>query len=494
MNALRRPLRILLLATGMLLWHTATSIAWKAPFRSWVSRASSVLSEPPQNAAATADGSNPGATAPGHQMTSPAPTHATPTRSAQPKPAAETPKTVAQPGLSESAPSAPESAAQAPVQDWGYGVMHGWDLYAGSVYANTSPLWFQAEYVLMWTSGTRMPALLTTSPNGTPASQAGVVGQPGTQVLFGNQLMSDDARSGIRATLGVRLGHWFDYFMNAELEGHLLYLGNPGPNGDFHGSSTGDPILARPFYNASINAEDAQLLAYPGVSEGGIDIDTSSQFLSAGVLFRRGWRCGSWGRVDWLAGYRYIKFEDELQATGKLVTTDPNGAYPVGTFIQSADYFKAWNEFNGGELGLQFWTDYHGWTMDVVAKLALGSMSRIVDVQGSTLIDQPGAVPVWTSGGLLAQPTNLARHRSTYFSTVPELGIRFRHRLSHSFVFTFGYTLILVDHVVRVGEQVDRVINPTQIGGNPLVGPARPRVPMTDRTLWVQGLTFGLEW
>ncbi len=455
------------LAVVGLLSHGARAIAWDPPFDSWVTQAGALLSEPPRDTAAVPESAKASNT--GHELTEP--------ESSTPQPVQNSPVP---------APQLPPLDRTAPMSDW--------DMYAGSVYANTSPVWVQAEYMLMWTSGTRLPPLLTTSPNGTPVGQAGVWGESGTASLFGDQMIGDDARSGIRTTMGVRLGHWFDYFMDAELEAHLLYLGNPAPNSDFHAASGGDPIMARPFFNVDAGAQDAQLVAFPDVVSGAIDMETSSEFLSTGIVFRRDWRCGSWGRVDWLAGYRHVRFEDRLFIRENLLTTDPGGALPAGTTIDAFDEFKTWSEFNGGELGLQFWTDYHGWTVDVLAKSALGPMSRIVDVQGSTITAEPSGPVTLSSGGLLAQPTNVGRHRSTYFSIVPEIGIRLRRRVSHTFVFTLGYTLILVDHVARVGEQIDTLVNPTQMGGNPLVGAARPHVPMTDRTLWVQGLTVGLEW
>ena len=75
--------------------------------------------------------------------------------------------------------------------------MSDWDLYAGSVYANTSPIWFQAEYLLWWIQGNPLPPLVTTSPEGTPQSNAGVLGAAGTGILFG------DERSRWRSTVRV---------------------------------------------------------------------------------------------------------------------------------------------------------------------------------------------------------------------------------------------------------------------------------------------------
>ena len=41
---------------------------------------------------------------------------------------------------------------------------------------------------------------------------------------------------------------------------------------------------------------------------------------------------------------------------------------------------------------------------------------------------------------------------------------------------------------------IDLVVNGTQIGGNPLVGPARPQFQFRDTSFWAQGINFGLQW
>lgn len=439
---------------GLMSWGNS-GFAWGAPIDSSFTRASITPSEPADAAATPQDD------APESNVPLPLPDTVAPDA-----PAAQ---------ITTDAPIVAPMQLQPPQN---IGSMSNWDMQAGKMYANTSPIWLQAEYLLMWTSGTRLPALLQTD----------------TTSLFGNQMIGDDPRSGLRTTLGVRLGHWCDHFMDAELEANILYLGNPAPNSDFHASSDGDPILGRPFFDVTNGIQGVQPVAFPGVVWGDVDIETSSEFLSAGVVFRRPWRYGSWGRTDWLTGYRYVKFEDRLLVSENLLTVDPAGAFPVGTQLESFDQFQTWNEFNGGELGLRFRTRVHGWTVDLLAKSAIGVMSRIVDVQGATLTDEPSGPVTLYSGGLLSQPTNIGRHKSTELSVIPELGVQLRRRISHSFVFTLGYTLIVVDHVARVGEQIDTAINTSQLADSPLVGPARPSVPMNDRTLWVQGFTMGLEW
>jgi len=52
-------------------------------------------------------------------------------------------------------------------------------------------IWGGAEYLLWRTDGMRVPALVTSSPAGTPRDQAGVLGEPDTVILFGGQDLLD---------------------------------------------------------------------------------------------------------------------------------------------------------------------------------------------------------------------------------------------------------------------------------------------------------------
>ena len=47
--------------------------------------------------------------------------------------------------------------------------------------------WVGVDYLGFWVKGNHIPPLVTTSPLGTPQNQAGVLGQPGTSILFGDQ-------------------------------------------------------------------------------------------------------------------------------------------------------------------------------------------------------------------------------------------------------------------------------------------------------------------
>ncbi len=146
------------------------------------------------------------------------------------------------------------------------------------------PIYARGEYLLWWLKGDGVPPLVTTSPSGTPQASAGVLGQPNTTVLFGNQNLNDAARSGGRVVVGTWLGP------NSRLQGEFFILGQQ--TASFNQTSTGNPILARPFFNLSTGLQDSNVIAYPNVSQGTISASETSSFLVPGFT-RRGTCCAS---------------------------------------------------------------------------------------------------------------------------------------------------------------------------------------------------------
>ncbi len=69
-----------------------------------------------------------------------------------------------------------------------------------------------------WVKHDSLPALVTTSPVGTPQDEAGVLGQPGTSVLFGNQNVNGAVRPGGRVMGGI----WLDDQQTFAPRGQLL--------------------------------------------------------------------------------------------------------------------------------------------------------------------------------------------------------------------------------------------------------------------------------
>jgi len=348
---------------------------------------------------------------------------------------------------------------------------------------------------MWWTEGNEVPALVTTSPDGTQRPDAGVLGRPGTSVPHGGTGVDDNYRLGLRLTVG----YFLDDCHCRGIEATWFSLGDGANTGNYFARSVGSPlspILARPFTDVVAGQPAARLIAFPNVAEGDVRTTTSSEMHSVAVLGRRNWQQGCNGRVDFVGGYRFLSFREGLTIEEHWSSTEPGGPVAIGTRFDVRDAFATENTFHGGEIGLSAVLDRGSWSVDVLTKVALGDVRQQVRIDGSTVITVPNQTPVPGAGGLLALPTNIGSYSQHELAFLPELDVNLRLCLAERLDMTVGYTLLWLSHVARTGDQIDTGVNPTQLvsNGGTLVGPARPAALLGDSSMWVQGLNLGVVW
>jgi hypothetical protein len=351
-------------------------------------------------------------------------------------------------------------------------------------------MWFDAEALFLWTKGDNLPALVTTSPVGTPRPEAGVLGVPGTTVLLGgNNAFDNSGRVGGRFTLGG----WFNTENTVGLQGSFFFLGQR--NDTFEAASPGTPILARPFFNVATGLEDSELVAFPGVVAGKITVTSTSALRGADVDFRFAVCRGCCYKLDFLAGFRYVNLEESLGINEFLNV--PGAAGAAGSAIAVSDNFGTHNNFYGGDLGLDLELRRGRWTLDLLGKVALGGISSTGNISGSTAFFLPGQPVIAQPGGLLALPSNIGSYSSNRFAVSPEADIRLKYQLTKRIQAFVGYSFLYLNNVARPSGLIDRAVNPTQlpsqIGPGTLVGAASPMGGIHTTDFWAQGITLGLE-
>jgi hypothetical protein len=353
---------------------------------------------------------------------------------------------------------------------------------------STGRFWIGADYLLWQVRGDSVPALVTTSPPGTARTGAGVLSSPGTSTLFGDSALNNDWRSGFR----LDAGGWLDCDQKFGVEADFFILGNATSN--FNMSSDGNPILARPFFNVLTGMQDSELIAYPGVLNGQVAIRDTSSLLGTGVWARCNLCCSPCYRLDALLGYRYLRLADNLGINENLTSTDPTSTtVPLGTRVDVSDEFDTMNNFNGVDLGLAGEWHHGNWVVEGAMKVALGVTNSEVDVNGSTTIAVPGFAPLTQPGGLLALSSNSGRYSKDRFSVVPEAGIKLGYDVTPHVRVAVGYDFLYWTDVMRPGGQIDTVVNPNLLAPATPGGPARP-MRLDDTTdIWVQGVSFSLE-
>lgn len=377
-------------------------------------------------------------------------------------------------------------------------------------------LWVRGEYLLWWSGGMHLPPLVTTSDPGTPIGSAGVLGLDGTSVLVGGEDVVTEGQSGFR----IRFGGFLGPRGRLRWEGEYLTLGEETFHFSQRSDGNGAPILARPFFNVNPRIggtgglapparDDAELVAFPGVVSGIIDVDAATKFQSAGgrllwsicckqfclpPVHPRCWAVlgpnTGYSRVNLMAGYRYANLTDRLRIGEDLTSLDPSEP----SRIEITDQFDTRNEFHGGEFGFMWQGGVRRWTLDFYSKVAIGNVHQTVNVDGNTIISFAGPQNVST-GGLLAQNSNIGEYSRDRLGLLPEFGTTLGWYITPRLQATVGYTFVFLSSVARPGEQIDPIVNPDQFAPamDPIVGPLRPGFAFAETDYWAQGLNVGLD-
>jgi hypothetical protein len=353
-------------------------------------------------------------------------------------------------------------------------------------------LWVRGEYLLWWSPGYNVPALVTTS-NSSDFATAGRLGESGTSVLFGNDQVSDKTRTGLR----IGAGYLLMPCRSVSIEGYYTTTGTLTDS--FAANSTTTPTLARPFFNvlSNVQGQSAHIVAFPGEASGSVSVNITSEFNSAEALIRRKMMDADNYHLDFVVGYRYARLAENLDVLETQTILGPRMPFPEGTSLNITDQFDAINEFNGGQFGFTFSEQYRRWTLDVVAKLALGNTHSQVLVNGATARTGVGGVSNATltyAGGVLAQPTNIGIYESNGITAIPELGLKLGFFLNRRLKLSAGYNFIYWSKVARPGDQIDTSINSSQIPPGTLQGAGLPQYPAKTTDFWLQGITAGLEY
>jgi hypothetical protein len=268
-------------------------------------------------------------------------------------------------------------------------------------------------------------------------------------------------------------------------------MGNQGTT--FAVSSGGNPILARPFFNTFTGTPDAQLIAFPGLLAGSATVTSrSTSFWGAEALGRCNVCCGCGYRVDLISGFRYLKWDEELDVAESLTAFGPAGLVPFGTQIGVFDSFDVHNDFYGGEVGGVAEFRRGRWILGILGTVALGDTHEVVRINGSTHVSVPGQPTIASTGGLLAQRTNIGHFEHDTFAVVPEVGLNVGYQITSWLEARIGYTFLYWSDVARPGDQIDLGINRTQIPPGMLIGNARPAAIVRGSDWWAQGINVGL--
>jgi hypothetical protein len=359
--------------------------------------------------------------------------------------------------------------------------------------------WGYGEYLVWSVEGGKTPPLVTAAPSGVPLNLAGRLGVPSTQLLYGNQDVGDDIRSGFRVGGGLWLDRcdglavMGDYFRLEDEDDHFLAGPDEGQ------------IIARPSFNSELGVNDVELVNVPNQLSGRVSVDSTSELEGAGLaLLKTAWACCDpctcrSTNFGLFGGYRFYRHQSTLRIAEDLLVL-PATATPLvpGTTIALEDRFATTNEFNGGEFGLQGRINGAAWFMDGLFAVALGGTRREVDINGSTTITDPAGGSGAAAGGLLTSSvTNIGHYDDNSFSIIPRIRLGVGRQLTEYVSARAGFNIIVWDNVLFADDALPPglAVDPRNLPrGQAGAGPD-PRFPgfVNDSTLIAHGFDLGLQ-
>jgi hypothetical protein len=361
-------------------------------------------------------------------------------------------------------------------------------------------VWVNANYLLWFAKSqpTNFPFVTTSAPN-----EGGQLGQPTTTILHSRTDLGYDLFSGFKIDGGMfldaarRTGFYASGFMT-EQKANTFYAAS---------DATGQPLLARPFFNLGTGAPDVQLVSFPTYASGSVVVYSRSQSYGAEGgpmcnIYRSSPDCGGSGcTVNLLTGFRYFELNENLEMASRSTLLNGSTAtfdgkqYTAPATIEVRDQFTTINQFYGGNVGLMTENRWGRWSTNVTGKLAMGVMHQRINIDGrSALADPLRGIASTVVGGLFANSTNIGRYTNDEFCVIPEVTAALAYHWTSWFSTSVGYNFIYVSRVARPGDQYNPGVNPAVVPTSPSFGFGSPLPginPIADQSdFWLQGINF----
>lgn len=417
-----------------------------------------------------------------------------PPKSQEP-PAKLPPPAVAAPAASTTPPAMPM------VQGMEMAAEPGTACFSGAPLGEFSLFTAEAEYLLWFFPRNGQETLIASNT--------------GNQNIVGPTLIAaDDGRLYQRPYSGASLkfGYWWAepnrFTPQSELrtrgvETRLFALGEQS----LGVANRASPNIIRPFFDINNRADNAVIVALPGLNTGGIAAQGRFNLWGAEAnawqnLYYNG-PFTTYG-ISIMGGFRFMDADPSINIQSVSVYEQNLAAFPAfaqfaGNRIDSFEYIGTRNRFYGGQLGVQSRFFLNAFILDTVFKLALGANDQEVNIQGNQIRTLANGTQINSTGSLVALPSNIGRFNKTKFSQIPELDVNIAWPVLNNLTLKLDFTCMYWSKFIRARQQIDRVVDITQIpnfpgaaGATP-TGLSAPTVPFQQSDLWILGLGIGAE-
>jgi hypothetical protein len=362
--------------------------------------------------------------------------------------------------------------------------------------------WFGVDFLLWFMDKPRLPIplLTTASTAGTNSTSTGALSSATTQILFG----TEDLRFGNYPGGRFSIGYWFAPERILGLEANIFNVEASDVLAVVSGSDTTSGVLSRPFTNAASGVSQAAVVAFPTTQTGTVSILATSQLVGGEINLAAKFIRGVESDWDLIAGLRCLALEESLEVNQSTLAGTGNtmrfGGVAVanGSTVAAFDRFETRNRFTGAQIGVRKETRLTNMILGCQIKVAAGATRQNIRIDGGSTLTAAGTGAVTSlPGGILALPTNIGTVVVNEFTVVPQLQFSVGYQCMEHLRLWASYECLLWTNTARPGDQIDPNVNVTQMPTSAnfatFTGPVRPVVPLEQESLFLQGLSFGME-
>ncbi|MEP1647592.1 BBP7 family outer membrane beta-barrel protein [Rhodopirellula bahusiensis] len=353
-------------------------------------------------------------------------------------------------------------------------------------------LWIRADYMQLWVDGQHAPSLGTTGGAGTARDDAGEIGQVGTETLYGGML-GDDSRAAGRFEIGRYLGD-----TGLAISGSILFSEDISSRFSADGSQYS--ILARPYVDVTPgginNGEAADLIQFNNDLRGNLSVDSSTEFGGADVLMRALLINQRGRQMESFVGYRFLQLDDRLTIHDERRALVDGGGMQAGSLLEQTDDFSVENRFHGATMGIRSTTSGPVWSFNTAVQLGIGVTHSSVAASGASVSTEPqaggGVITSRSNTGLLVRSTNSGVREFDELAVAPEIQLSVTRHFWNDWDVTIGYQFLYLSRVMRAAEQIDPLLNLSDLSIGGFEGSRRPDPAGTYNDLLAHGITFGV--
>ena len=170
----------------------------------------------------------------------------------------------------------------------------------------------------------------------------------------------------------------------------------------------------------------------------------------------------------------------------------PSNPAPIGDELSYSDSLGVHNQYFAPQIGLTAGTSYYGFFVEATGKLGLGLLHGSAKLEGQTT--QRSADGTTTRSGGVLVPLGGGAADENRFAILPELSLTGGYQIASWCRLSVGYNLLYASQVVRASSLVGAV-DARLVPQLPSFDPTTPgpALHLQNGSLWVQGLTGGLE-